>query len=97
MKEEVEKGTVGPSFDEFLKEEGIYEEVNATVVKRLIASDLARAMREQGISKVEMAKRLETSRSQLDQLLDPDKEGVTMPTLIRAAKAVGRNLHVELS
>ena len=97
MKEEVEKGTVGPSFDEFLKEEGIYEEVNAIVVKRLIASDLARAMREQGISKVEMAKRLETSRSQLDQLLDPDKEGVTMPTLIRAAKAVGRNLHVELS
>ena len=97
MIEEVEKGRRGQSFDDFLKEEGMYEEVNAIVVKRLIAADLAQAMQEQGITKTEMAKRLETSRSQLDRLLAPNNYGVTLNTLLRAAKAVGRRLQVGLA
>lgn len=96
MSDDIEKGTVGPSFDDFLKEEGRYEEATGTAVKRVLAYQLAAVMKEQRISKVEMAKRLETSRSQLDRLLDPDNDIVTLATLARAAKAVGRELKLEL-
>jgi transcriptional regulator with XRE-family HTH domain len=65
-------------------------------VKRVLAFQIAAAMKEQHLSKVEMARRLETSRSQLDRLLDPDNDTVTLATLARAAKAVGRTLKVEL-
>ena len=97
MKEEVEKGTVGPSFDEFLKEEGIYEEVTEYAIKKVIALELAQAMKEQGITKTEMARRLETSRSQLNRILDPEDTSVTMNSLQRAAKAVGRDLQMALA
>ena len=96
MKEEVEKGTVGQSFDDFLKEEGMYEEVTEYAIKKVIALELAQAMKEQGISKTELARRLETSRSQLDRLLDPNNDGVSLNSLQRAAKAVGRSLQVRL-
>ncbi|XWN31396.1 MAG: helix-turn-helix transcriptional regulator [Devosia sp.] len=96
MTEKIEKGTVGGSFEDFLKEQGTYEETTRQAVKRVIAFQLAAAMKEQKISKVEMAKRLETSRSQLDRLLDPEEEGVTLAVLARAAKAVGRSLKLEL-
>jgi len=96
MNDEIERGSVGPAFDDFLNEEGRYEQATETAVKRVLAYQLAEAMKEQRISKVEMAKRLETSRSQLDRLLDPDNDTVTLGTLARAAKAVGRELKLEL-
>lgn len=86
----------GTFFDDFLREEGIYEEVTAIAVARVIAWQLQEQMREQGISKVEMAKRMGTSRSQLDRLLKPDSASVTLDTISRAAKAVNRSLRLEL-
>jgi len=90
------KGRIGPSFDYYLKEEGIYEEVTARAIKRVIARQLDALMQEQGLTKSELAKRMDTSRAQLDRLLDPDNESVTLATLTRAAQAVGRSLRMEL-
>jgi DNA-binding Xre family transcriptional regulator len=90
------KGRVGGSFDDFLKEDGIYEEVSARAIKRVIARQLDALMREQDVSKTELARRMKTSRAQLDRLLDPKNESTTLGTLTRAARAVGRNLRMEL-
>ena len=87
---------IGESFDSFLKEEGIYESVQTTAVKRVLAMQLEEAMREQKLSKVEMARRMKTSRVQLDRLLDPDNDSVTLATLRRAAAIVGREVRLEL-
>jgi DNA-binding Xre family transcriptional regulator len=91
-----ESGRAGPLFEDFLREQGTYEETTGRAVKRVLAYQLAEVMKAQRISKVEMAKRLQTSRSQLDRLLDPDNEAVTVGTLSRAAQAVGRSLKLEL-
>ncbi len=93
---EPETGRIGSSFDDFLREQGTYDETSELAVKRVIAYQLAHDMKEQGISKVAMAKKLATSRTQLDRLLDPDNDGVTVSALARAAKAVGRSLSLEL-
>ena len=90
------KGRVGSSFDDFLKEEGIYEEVTARAIKRVLARQLDTLMQDQGLTKTSLAKRMKTSRAQLDRLLDPDNESVTLGTLTRAAQAVGRQLRMEL-
>jgi DNA-binding Xre family transcriptional regulator len=90
------KRQIGSSFDEFLKEEGIYEEVTARAIKRVIARQIDALMQDQGLTKSELAKRMHTSRAQLDRLLDPDNESVTLGTLTRAAHAVGRQLRMEL-
>jgi antitoxin HicB len=90
------KGKIGSSFDEFLRDEGIYEEVTARAIKRVIARQLDALMHDQGLTKSSLAKRLKTSRAQLDRLLDPDNESVTLDTLTRAAHAVGRQLRMEL-
>ncbi len=90
------KGRIGSSFDDFLKEEGIYEEVTARAIKRVIARQLGTLMRDEGLSKTELARRMKTSRAQLDRVLDPENESVTLGTLTRAARAVGRNLRMEL-
>jgi antitoxin HicB len=82
----------GSSFDSFLGEEGIREEVEAVAIKRVLAWQLAQAMREQQKTKQAMAKELHTSRSQLDRLLDPRNVGVTLDTMSRAAKALGKRL-----
>jgi hypothetical protein len=88
---------IGTSFSDFLKEEGIYEEVTAHAIKRVLAWQIERAMKDQGITKVEMAKRMKTSRAQLDRLLDPNNDKVQLDTVQRAAVAVGRKLHMELA
>ena len=93
---DVEPGRIGGSFDDYLEEQGTYEETTERAIKRVIAFQLAQIMGEQKISKAEMARRLATSRAQLDRLLDPDHEGVTLSTLARAAQAVGRTLKLEL-
>jgi antitoxin HicB len=90
------KGHIGSSFDDYLKEDGIYEDVTARAIKRVIARQLDALMQDQGLTKSALAKRMQTSRAQLDRLLDPDNESVTLATLTRAAHAVGRHLRMEL-
>lgn len=90
------KGRIGSSFDDFLKSEGTYEEVTARAIKRVIARQIDALMDEEGLTKTELAKRMKTSRAQLDRLLDPNNESVTLGTLTRAAQAVGRQLRMEL-
>jgi antitoxin HicB len=87
------KGRIGSSFDDFLKGEGTYEEVTARAIKRVLVRQL---MKREDISKTELAARMKTSRAQLDRLLDPENESVTLGTLTRAAQAVGRHLRMEL-
>ncbi|MFH0343427.1 MAG: helix-turn-helix domain-containing protein [Chromatiales bacterium] len=90
------KGRIGSRFDDFLREEGIYESVQAVAIKRVIAWQLAEAMKAKGVTKAEMARQMNTSRSQLDRLLDPENEGVELQTLVRAAQVLGRQLRLEL-
>ena len=82
----------GSTFDSFLQEEGILEETEAIAVKRVIAWQLKHAMKQKRISKYAMARQLRTSRSQVDRLLDPANIGVTIGTLSRAARAVGKRI-----
>lgn len=96
MSEDSEMGRAGPLFGDFLKEQGTYAETTERAIKRVLAFQLEEVMRKQRISKIEMARRLATSRSQLDRLLDPDNDGVTLAALSRAAKAVGRTIKLEL-
>jgi hypothetical protein len=96
MNDQTEPRKAGPLFEDFLKEQGTYDATTEQVVKRVLAFQLAAAMKEQRISKVEMAKRLETSRSQLDRLLDPSNDSVTLAVLSRAAQVVGRSIKLEL-
>lgn len=91
-----DKGQPGTSFDEFLKEEGIYESVQAGALKKVVSWQLRQAMKEQKISKIEMARRMNTSRSQLDRLLDPANDAVSLEALARAAAVVGREIRLEL-
>ena len=93
---ETERGRIGSSFEDFLKEEGIYEEVQAQALKEVIAWQIEQAMRTGGITKTAMAKRMATSRAQLDRLLDPNNTSVTLHTLQKAAAVVGRRLRLEL-
>jgi DNA-binding Xre family transcriptional regulator len=86
----------GSSFDSFLEEEGILEEVEAVAVKRAIALKIADLMQKGGVSKVALARRMSTSRAQLDRLLDPENPSVTLGTLSRAAKALGRRVTLEM-
>jgi len=88
---------VGSSFDDFLKEDGIFDESQATAIKRVVAWQLAEEMKKQAITKVEMARRMKTSRSQLDRLLDPENDRIELTTLSRAASALGRELRIGLA
>ena len=80
------------SFDE----QGLLEEVEALAAKRLIAHELGQIMAKEKLSKAALAKRMGTSRSQVDRLLDPDNESVTLATLAKAAAAVGQRVRVSL-
>ena len=86
----------GSSLNNFLKEEGLYAECTATAVKRVLARQLTEEMKRQNLTKTEMAKQMQTSRAQLDRLLDPEKTGVSIETITRAATVVGRQLRIEL-
>ena len=87
---------IGSSFEDFLEEEGIAESVNEAAIKRLLALQIAQAMEEKKMTKVAMAQAMGTSRSSLDRFLDPDDESVTLRTMQRAARAVGKLLTVTL-
>ena len=87
---------IGSSLEDFLKEEGVLEETRAVALKETLAWQVQQAMEKDKISKVEMARRMNTSRAALDRLLDPGNASVTLQTLTRAAHAVGRYLRIEL-
>jgi hypothetical protein len=87
---------IGSSLDDFLKQEGVLEETRAIVLKETLAWQVQQAMKKDKITKVEMARRMKTSRAALDRLLDPGDASVTLQTLTRAARAVGRDLRIEL-
>ena len=89
------KKHMGSSIDDFLKEEGIFEETQAQAVKEVVAWQLAEAMKKRKISKKKMAMLLKTSRTQVDRLLDP-KNDITLSSLQRAAAIVGRRVSIEL-
>jgi antitoxin HicB len=82
----------GSSFDDFLEEEGFREHVEAIAVKRVLAWQLSKAMKEQRKTKQAMARELGTSRSQLDRLLDPQNTTVSLETITRAASVLGKRL-----
>jgi antitoxin HicB len=84
------------SLDEFLEHEGIRDEVTAAAIKRVIALALRDAMRDESLTKVSMAKKMGTSRAQLDRLLDPNEHNITLASLARAAGSVGRKLKIQL-
>ena len=90
------RGRIGSSFEDFLKEEGTYEETTATAVKRVLAWQLAQAMEERQMSKNRMAKEMKTSRSQLDRILDPENASVQLDTVMKAARVLGREVRIEL-
>ena len=85
----------GSTLDEFLRDEGIFEESQTQAIKEVVAWQLAEAMKEKQMSKNQLAKLLKTSRSQVDRLLD-SSDDITLSTLQRAAGAVGRRIHIEL-
>lgn len=87
---------VGSTFESWLDEQGIREDVTAAAIKEVIAAQLAAEMKKKGITKARMAEMMETSRAQIDRLLDPNNNSATLETLMRAAKAVGRQLRLEL-
>jgi plasmid maintenance system antidote protein VapI len=89
------KKHMGSSVDDFLKEEGIFEEAQAHAVKEVVAWQLAKAMKKRNLSKNKMAALLKTSRSQVDRLLDA-KDDITLSSLQRAAAIVGRRVMIEL-
>jgi len=85
---------IGSSFDDFLKEEGIFDEVRAHALKRVIAMEVADIMKREHLTKTAVAKSMETSRSQLDRILDPEFTGVTLETLDRIAQALGKRITI---
>src|ERR1700730_1891098 len=87
----------GSTFDSFLEEEGIREEVEAVAIKRVLAWQLQQAMQEQQKTKQSVARQLRTSRSQLDRLLDPRNVSVTLETIARVAKALGKRLIIRVA
>jgi len=87
---------VGSTFDDFLEEEGLCAEVEAVAIKRVLAYQIEAWMEERHISKSEMAQKMNTSRSALDRLLDPDNTSVTLHTLAHAATVVGKKLDIHL-
>jgi len=88
---------IGSSLNDFLDDEGLLAETEAVAIKRVIALRLEQAMDQQGLSKAELARRMGTSRSALDRLLDPDNPSVTLLTLEKAAKALGQRIRIELA
>jgi antitoxin HicB len=89
------KKHMGSGIDEFMKEEGVFEEAQAQAVKEVVAWQLAEAMKKKKISKNKMARLLKTSRTQVDRLLDA-KNDITLSSLQRAAAIVGRRVTIEL-
>jgi len=87
---------VGSDFDDFLREEGIYDEAQAMAVKRVLALQLEQDMKKARLTKSAMARRMGTTRAQLDRLLDPENPSTTLTTLVKAAGALGKRVKISL-
>ncbi len=87
---------LGSNFDDFLAEEGLLEEAEAIAVKRVLAFQIMELMKSQNLSKAEIARRMKTSRAALDRLLDPENRSVTLHTLDKAARSLGKRLRLTL-
>jgi predicted XRE-type DNA-binding protein len=87
---------LGSSFESFLEEDGYLEEATAKAIKRVMTWQLQQAMKQRKLSKAVLAKRLKTSRSQLDRILDPANDQVSLASLVRTAHAVGKRIRLEL-
>ena len=96
MIEKIQGRISDESFDDFLASQGMLEDAEETALKRVLAWQIAEAMKEKGITKTMMATLMKTDRRQLDRLLDPENGSLTLSTLRRAASAVGRQLRIEL-
>ena len=88
---------IGSKLDDFLKQEGIYEDATTYAVKEILAWQVVKAMEDLGISKAEMARRMGTSRAHLDRLLDPQNDKVQLDTMQRAAAVLGRRVLIQLA
>ena len=86
----------GSNFDAFLEEEGIREEVEAVAIKRVLAWQLSQEMQIQKKTKQAMARDLRTSRSQLNRLLDPQNASISLDTMARAARVLGKSLIIQI-
>ena len=93
----MKKRHLGDSFDDFLREENLLDEAESAAIKRVIAFQIAREMKRRKLTKTEMTRRMKTSRTALERLLDPTNPSVTLSTLQRAALALGKKLKVELA
>ena len=87
---------LGSTFESWLEEEGLLEEATEHAVKAVISWQLQKTMEERGLSKKSMAALMGTSRSQLNRLLDPESDAVTLKSLIRAARLVGKKIKIDL-
>lgn len=87
---------IGSNFDDFLSDDGLIEEVSAAALKRVIAWQLAQAMKAQKVSKRALAERMHTSRTAVDRALDQNDAGMTLATLASAARALGQRVEVRL-
>jgi antitoxin HicB len=88
---------IGSNFDDFLDEEGVLADAEAIAVKRVLAFQLEELMKAQKLNKTQLARRMKTSRSALERLLDPENPSVTLLTLERAARALGKNIKIEIA
>jgi antitoxin HicB len=87
---------IGSEFDDFLAEEGLLEETETVAVKRVLAFQIREMMESQNLSKAEMARRMRTSRAALERLLDPQNRSVTLNTMDKAARSLGKRLRLTL-
>ncbi len=90
------KKHIGSKFEDFLEEEGMLEECRASAIKYKLAHELKKAMGQQNITKAEMAKRLKTSRTGIDRLLDPDNTSITLNTMAKVAHLLGKRIDFAL-
>jgi len=90
------KKHLGSDFDDFLREEGLLDEAEAVASKRVLAYQISQEMKQRALSKAAMARRMGTSRSSLDRLLDPDVPSVTLLTIERAARVLGKRVRIEM-
>ena len=87
---------IGSDFDDFLKDEGIYELSTAAALKKVLAMQIEAEMKAQQLTKTRMAKRMHTSRAALNRLLDDSDTSLTLTTLASAASALGKGVKIEL-
>ncbi len=86
----------GSSFDAFLQDEGMYDEVYARAAKKVFAWQLAQALEKSRLTKTELALRMQTTRATVNRLLDPDNPSLNLQTMEKAARALGRKLAIHL-